>query len=315
MAGAAMSALSLTPPRRLGVRGLQRQATAAAADGSVEGPAEGGGKVRTSLRRSPRAAAPAGERNGALRTVVCADAVAWLEQRESLPSVVTSLPDVSELQGPPLFITSAAQYKSWFRKTVSTIVSKLSPGSVAVFAQTDTVRDGEFINKSFLCAAGAEDAGGRPLWHKIALRREVGLISFGKMPGFTHWLAFESPRGGLARAKNGAVGVPDVIHRGDVVWSKAMGVDAAVWTARFLRHDIGAKEVCDPFCGSGTMLAAANHLGMDAIGVELSAKRARHAMLMQLYRTEDGELIARRSSDRAPDGAEDDDAEASEPEL
>ena len=303
-----MSALSLAPPRRLGVRGVQRQATAAAADGSAEGPAEGAGKVRASLRRSPRATAPAGERNGALRTVVCCDAVAWLEQRESLPSVVTSLPDVSELQGPPLFISSAAQYKSWFRKTVAQIVSKLSAGSVAVFAQTDTTRDGLFIDKGYLTSAGAEDAGGEALWHKIALRREVGLISFGKMPAYTHWLAFASPKGGLVRAKNGAVGVPDVIHRGDVVWSKAMGVDAAVWTARFLRDDIGAKEVCDPFCGSGTMLAAANYLGLDAMGVELSAKRARHAMLMQLYLSEDGQMIARRSSDRAPGGAEDDDA-------
>ena len=112
-------------------------------------------------------------------------------------------------------------------------------------------------------------------------------MRFGKLPAFTHWLAFASPRGGLTRASPGAVGVPDVIHRGDVAWGKAMGVDAAVWTARFLRNDIvrllaccaplcspltahcrfqGAKEVCDPFCGSGTVLAAANHLGLDALG-------------------------------------------------
>ena len=302
-----MGALTLTPPRRLGVRGVQRQATAAAADGSAEGAADGSVRVRPTLRRSPRAAVPAGERNGALRTVVCGDAVAWLENRVELPCVVTSLPDVSELQGPPLYISSATQYKSWFRHTVATIVSKLSPGSVAVFAQTDTARDGEFISKAALCFSGAEDAGGKPLWHKIALRREVGLIGFGKMPAYTHWLAFASPKGGLVRAKVGTVGFPDVLHRGDVVWSKAMGVDAAVWTARFLRHDIGATEVCDPFCGSGTMLAAANFLGLDALGVELSAKRARHAMLMQLFRTEDGQLIARRSSDRAP--SEDGDAE------
>ena len=118
------------------------------------------------------------------------------------------------------------------------------------------------------------------------------------------------------RASSGAVGVPDVIHRGDVAWGKAMGVDAAVWTARFLRNDIGAKEVCDPFCGSGTVLAAANHMGLDALGVELSAKRARHATLLQLFKTEDGQLIARRSSDRAPgtDEAGDDGDETDAPE-
>ena len=67
--------------------------------------------------------------------------------------------------------------------------------------------------------------------------------------------------------------------------------------------------MCDPFCGSGTVLAAANHLGLDALGVELSAKRARHAMVLQLYKSEDGQLLARRSSDRAP-GDDDEDQRA-----
>ena len=56
------------------------------------------------------------------------------------------------------------------------------------------------------------------------------------------------------------------------------------------------------------MLAAANHLGLDALGVELSAKRARHATLLQLFKTEDGQLLARRSTDRTPgDDGEDGD--------
>jgi hypothetical protein len=131
MAVAVLAALAL-PPRRLGMRLVRRQVTAAAA---TEGAADGAARVRPALRRSPRAAVPAGDRTSASRTVVCGDAVAWLEQRETLPSVVTSLPDVSELQGPPLFISGAAQYKAWFRKTVKTIVSKLSAGSVVVFYQ------------------------------------------------------------------------------------------------------------------------------------------------------------------------------------
>jgi hypothetical protein len=131
---AARAALSLAPPRRL-VRLVRRQVTAAAA---AEGAAEGTARVRPALRRSPRAAVPAGDRTSALRTVVCGDAVAWLEQRAELPCVVTSLPDVSELQGPPLYISSAAQYKQWFRATVKTIVSKLAKGSVAVFYQASS---------------------------------------------------------------------------------------------------------------------------------------------------------------------------------
>ncbi len=77
-----------------------------------------------------------------------------------------------------------------------------------------------------------------------------------------------------------------------------MGVDAAVWCCRFLRNDIGETAVCDPFCGSGTVLAAANHFGLDAVGVDLSPKRARHAMSLRLYKTEEGVLLARRDTDR-----------------
>lgn len=131
MAVAALAALTL-PPRRLGMRFVRRQVTASAA---TEGAADGAARVRPTLRRSPRAAVPAGDRTSAKRTVVCGDAVAWLEQRETLPSVVTSLPDVSELAGPPLFISGAAQYRAWFRETVRSIVSKLSAGNVAVFYQ------------------------------------------------------------------------------------------------------------------------------------------------------------------------------------
>lgn len=72
--------------------------------------------------------------------------------------------------------------------------------------------------------------------------------------------------------------------------------------------------MCDPFCGSGTVLAAANHLGLDALGVELSAKRARHAMVLQLFKTEDGQLLARRSSDRAPGDEDGDEGEDTGPE-
>lgn len=59
----------------------------------------------------------------------------------------------------------------------------------------------------------------------------------------------------------------------------------------------GDGEVCDPFCGTGTVLAAANSLGLHALGVELSSKRARHASVMEIVVAENGELVARRSTD------------------
>ena len=46
---------------------------------------------------------------------------------------------------------------------------------------------------------------------------------------------------------------------------------------RFLLDCTGSRTVVDPFCGLGSALAVANALGMDAIGVELSRKRAEKA--------------------------------------
>jgi tRNA G10 N-methylase Trm11 len=40
---------------------------------------------------------------------------------------------------------------------------------------------------------------------------------------------------------------------------------------------VAAKVVVDPFCGVGTVLAAANALGLDALGVEKNRKRAEEA--------------------------------------
>lgn len=62
----------------------------------------------------------------------------------------------------------------------------------------------------------------------------------------------------------------------------------------------GATEVCDPFCGSGTVLAAANYSGMDATGVDISPKKVRHALVLDVYRTKAGALKAQRSTDFLP---------------
>jgi tRNA/tmRNA/rRNA uracil-C5-methylase (TrmA/RlmC/RlmD family) len=69
--------------------------------------------------------------------------------------------------------------------------------------------------------------------------------------------------------------VPDVLpNMGKMTWARAMGIAACEATCKYLRDVTGARVVVDPFCGVGTMLAVANAYGFDAIGVELSAKRA-----------------------------------------
>jgi hypothetical protein len=63
-----------------------------------------------------------------------------------------------------------------------------------------------------------------------------------------------------------------------------MGVRACEVACSYLRDEIGARVVVDPFCGRGTVLAVANEMGLDAVGVELSAKRckAARALTVQL---------------------------------
>jgi hypothetical protein len=71
---------------------------------------------------------------------------------------------------------------------------------------------------------------------------------------------------------------PDVLpDAGFMPWSRAMGVLACRTACAYLRDEIEARLIVDPFCGRGTVLAVANTMGLDALGVELSAKRCKQA--------------------------------------
>lgn len=65
-------------------------------------------------------------------------------------------------------------------------------------------------------------------------------------------------------------------------WPRAMGTAACDAVCTFLLAHTAARVVVDPFCGQGTMLAIANARGLDAVGVELSAKRAERARNLTL---------------------------------
>ena len=63
-----------------------------------------------------------------------------------------------------------------------------------------------------------------------------------------------------------------------------MGVDACTATCRFLLEHTACRTVVDPFCGIGTMLAVANAHGLNAVGVEISPKRAARARTLEVQR-------------------------------
>ena len=56
-----------------------------------------------------------------------------------------------------------------------------------------------------------------------------------------------------------------------------MGASACRVACQFLRDETDTRVVVDPFCGRGTVLAVANEMGFDALGVDVLAKRCRAA--------------------------------------
>jgi hypothetical protein len=203
--------------------------------------------------------------------VVQADALAWLAENAAQPTdaVVTSLPDVSELPhlGPGL-----DGWKRWFVDTAALLLRWTAEGMPCLFFQSDVRHHGQWVDKSYLVQQAAERVGATLVFHKIVCRHPPGTLTQGR-PSYSHLLAF-SAGSPLVPRKPSADVVP---HAGDMPWSRAMGSRACAAACRFLLDETEARRVVDPFCGKGTVLAVANALGLDALGVELSAKRCRAA--------------------------------------
>jgi hypothetical protein len=69
-----------------------------------------------------------------------------------------------------------------------------------------------------------------------------------------------------------------------MLWSQATPVAACTLSCRYVLERTETRTVIDPFCGLGTVLAVANQLGLDAVGVEKNRRRARRARSLQLDR-------------------------------
>ena len=212
------------------------------------------------------------------RLVIQAEALAYLESHPAAAgtSVITSLPDLSET--PALGLDA---WRAWFVDAVQRVVMWVPDGGVAIFYQSDIRRGGSLIDKSSLVFRGAEAACASTLWHKIVCRKPSGTIAFGR-PTYSHMICVERP--GHTRTRWTSPG-PDVIpDAGFMPWSRAMGVEACRVAINFVQRNTATALVVDPFCGYGTVLAAANAMGFDALGVDLGAKRCRAARALTLDR-------------------------------
>jgi hypothetical protein len=206
--------------------------------------------------------------------VHCAEAVGWLNAQTfgSEVAIVTSMPDSSEVPG-----LKFDGWRKWFTDTSELICRKVADDGVAIFYQTDVKLDGRWVDKGFLVSLGAERAGSFCLWHKVVCRAPAGITTFGR-PAYAHLLCFSRNKR-LEKAQ----AFSDVLPRlGEMTWARAMGMEACEAIAKFLVKHTATRTVVDPFCGVGTMLAVANQHGLDAVGVELSAKRAEKARMLEL---------------------------------
>jgi hypothetical protein len=214
----------------------------------------------------------------ASRLVHHGDALAWLRAQGKLrgASVVTSLPDLSEL--PALGVEG---WRHWFDEAAVLTLQSVPPEGVAIFFQSDVKRAGLWIDKGAMVARAAERAGTELLFHKIVCRKPPGTVTFGRA-SYSHLLGFaRGLRPPLARAR------PDVIaDAGFMPGSKAMGVNACLEACRFILSETVTRTVVDPFCGFGTVLAVANALGLDAVGVDLSARMCRRARSLRIVLAE-----------------------------
>ena len=223
------------------------------------------------------------------RVVVHGEALAWLGSTVAAPgtSVVTSLPDVSEV--PEMGFDG---WRAWFLDTARRIIRWIPDDGVAIFFQSDIRYRGVWIDKGYLVLRAADEENALLVWHKIVCRKPAGTLSHGRST-YSHMIcasrALHAPR------RPG----PDVLaDTGVMTWKKAMGVNACRLACRYLQDETATRVVVDPFCGYGTVLAVANDLGLDALGVELSAKRCRVARNLTLARDDSPGMVVSAHGDQ-----------------
>src|SRR5450432_2935680 len=97
-------------------------------------------------------------------------------------SVVTSLPDVSELSQ-----LDFDAWRAWFLGAVRKVVRWVPAGGVAIFYQSDIRIAGAWIDKGYLVMRGAEEERANIVFHKVVCRKPAGTIGLGR-PSYSHMI-------------------------------------------------------------------------------------------------------------------------------
>ncbi|MET0390676.1 MAG: SAM-dependent methyltransferase [Polyangiales bacterium] len=193
----------------------------------------------------------------------------WLREHPAAPhtSVITSLPDVSELSQ-----LGFDGWRRWFIDAAAAVLAWVPPDEFAIFYQSDVLHDGAWVDKGHLVSLAADAVQARLAWHKIVCRHAPGTPSWGRA-SYAHVLCFTRGEVPMLRKPS-----PHVLpEEGDKTWTRGMGRAACQLACSYLQAHAATRCIVDPFCGHGSVLAVGLELGFDVIGVELSAKRCRTA--------------------------------------
>jgi len=202
-----------------------------------------------------------------------ADVLEWFKSSNILEnhSIVASMPDYSEF--PSLTLE---QWKNWFIETAELIFSRAHPSSVILFFQSDIKHEGQWVDKAYLVQKAAEKTNIPLLWHKIFCRTAPGYTTFGR-PSYSHLLCFSKELKIEATDST-----PDVVPAvGEKTWARGMGTEVCLAVSQFLKKHRPQDVLLQPFCGEGALLAVANQLGINSVGIERSPKRAEKARSLE----------------------------------
>lgn len=185
-------------------------------------------------------------------SLIIGDALPLLGASTDAPAVITSLPDMAETgQGPD-------EWRRWFVDAITMTTAAVTSNGPAIFYQTDRRHRGALMSKAAMVVEGAERAGARIMWHKVAVTTYGTRLH---RPGFTHLIA-------VSRTGRPGAMTPDIITAGPKAYPNATDTASCAVAVDHL-ESMGITAVLDPFCGSGSILAHAAKRGMDTTGIDI----------------------------------------------